>query len=218
MAIQSNGVAVSPNMIYIVWEGQILEMAANEQITVEEISDVTQHKMDYGSYVGDHVILRNKAYKFNGVVSNIKSYFMRKSERQDDNVTRSGDVKPNQKLVADYFSLLEKIRESRKVVTLAFDTQIDGGGIQDCIITSVNYKKSGKHGDAYLVEMSLVQIRKTESATFTQKREQTNPDLNESSTEGGLKATQESEKEVTGSLLYDIFKSPTPVKDEDGGT
>ena len=218
MVTRNTGLTVSPNMIYIIWEGQILEMAANEQISVDELSDVTQHKMDYGSYVGDHVILKNKTYKFNGVVSNIKSYFMRRSERQESDITISGDVKPNQKLVPEYFSLLDKIRKSRKVVTLAFDTQIDGGGIQDCIITSVNYKKSAKHGDAYLVEMTLVQIRKTESATFTQKREQANPDLNENSAEGGLKATQEAEDDVSSSLLLDIFKSTVPDKDEDGGS
>lgn len=204
-------------MIYIIWQGNILEMAANDKITITDNSDVTQYRMDYGSYIGDNVVNKNRKFSLSGVVSNIRSLLLAK--RGDGETT--GTAKPNQKTVSDYFQLLERIRDSRDVVTLAFDPQIDNGGAQDCIITQVSYTKTPQTGDAYMVNMNLEQIRKTESATFTTRREQANPDQNQDETKSGRKPTQEDDTPTQSSLL-DLTEGVRGLfgsgdEDDDGG-
>lgn len=169
-------------MVYIIWKGFILEMAANDSVKVQETSDISKHKLESGSYIGDHVVLQNKVYTISGMVSNITSHVL---SRQGAPTSKN-----NQRKVTDYFELLSKIRDSREVVTLAFDSQIDLGGIQSCIIKDINYSKSPNTGLAYMVNMTLEQLRITESPTVTTMRErQTAPDKNQEIIKGGRKTT-----------------------------
>ena len=193
-------------MIYVIWKGNILEMASNDKISITDLSDITQHKMEVGADVGDNVVLKNKVLRFSGLVSNIRSFYISRSSSSTNQGT-SGNIKRDQKLVSEYFQLLKDIRDSREVVAVAFDPQIDGGGLQDCLIKEVSYRREPKLGDAYMVDMTVEQIRRTSAATFNQRREQSNPELNGEENVGGRKTTQEGELPPSDSIVNGGIKA-----------
>ena len=178
-------------MVYIRWKEIFLELTVTTEVSVEEVSDVTQHPMEFGSNVADNLVNKNKRYRFKGMVSNISSYLITMPESEEDDATFSGDLKPRQKRVTDYFADLERVRKARDLVTFYFDPQLDNDGISNCVITRINYRRQPDHGNAYLVDIELEQVRVSERANTFEEREQTDPNLTSGETEGASTSTKE---------------------------
>ncbi len=208
-------------MIRILWKGEVLEMASNDKVSISDVSDVTRNKLEEGAYVGDNVVIQNKQYNFTGLVSNFKSFSYRRNSIANSLLPElvgqvgaqiqnrlgfspimkvTGDPKTDQKFVPEYFALLQKIRDSREVVTFQFDEQIAAGGVKDCIITKADYERRPDLGDAYMVDISLTQIRRTAAVSFSERKESAVPDISEDGTDGGLKPTQEDTTPPTNSI------------------
>lgn len=178
-------------MVYIIWRDEVLQMAVNDSVTVSKNSDITKYKTEFGSDTTDNLVNQNNTYKITGMVSNITSFVITKDESEEESTNISGSVKPNQKYITEYFSLLERIRQSKEVVSLFFDSQVDNGGVGDCIIKSVEYTRSSRVGNAYMVNMTVEQIRRSKAVKFTQRREMDDPDQTQEEVRGGVKTTQE---------------------------
>ena len=175
-------------MVFITWADTILELTVTTEVSVDEISEVVQHPMQFGSDVADHIINKNKRYRFRGMVSNIKSFIIKFTDPSGGN-NASGSLKPNQKSVVEYFKDLDALRNSKSLVTFNFDPQVDKGGIINCVITKINYTRQPSHGDAYLVDIELEQVRVQESVSVYEKRSLKNVALNAAKENAGKNTT-----------------------------
>lgn len=194
------------SIVYIEWQdgnrNVFLELTVTTEVSVDEISQVTEHPVQAGFDIADHLINKNKKYSIKGMVSNIKSYLISVPEDQEGNRFISGTIKPNQKNVTDYFSEIDKLRKSKSLVKFYFDPQIDNDGIPNCVLTKINYTRQPSHGNAYLLNLELEQVRVSTSVSLYEERNLANKDLNDGEQSKGANSTVSDEPSIT--LLTNI--------------
>lgn len=192
-------------MIYIQTGDIILEMSVTTDIEIIYNSDVTQHKLEQGFSIADHIVNRNKKFTIKGLVTDVK--VIRILEEDQTEVFERDTV-------VTFFEDIEALRANKDLVTFYFDPRLNqSSGISNCVLKNVRFSSNVEHGGAYTVNMEVEQVRVTESATVTEVKRQENPDQTEDEAKGSDQSTVQS---PVGSILGDVFGVVEPPEEPNG--
>ena len=127
-------------------DGYEIDIAETESHVFE--SDVTEHPVETGSVVTDHVRNKPAIISFQGVVSNtpIGELAVRRGMTDETSGIRPGD---------DAYARLIAIREARQPVTI----ETSRGVFADMVMQSLSEPRDPTTGDAFVFQVTFKQIR-----------------------------------------------------------
>jgi hypothetical protein len=140
-----------------------LEVDATLTDSVTGSNELTQHPIETGSTVSDHVIVKPRQYRMEGIVSNAPASG---AERVDavraDWAGLDGDSPTGKTNKVDgAYSLLEEMLQLRDVVTVATPLRV----YTDMVMVSLQITRDRNTGDALHFTAEFQQVIKAKSAT-----------------------------------------------------
>ncbi len=184
-------------MIYIVTGDIILEMSVTTDIDISYNSDVTQHKLEQGFSIADHITNKNKRFSIKGLVTDVKVY-------RTFTLLPSDSLEGTRDIVVTFFEDVEAIRQNRELVTFYFDPRLNqSSGVKNCVLKNVRFTSDVAHGGAYTVNMEVEQVRVTEAAESIVTKRQANPDNTDNESKNGNQS--KNEEDITKSLPNIFF-------------
>lgn len=140
-----------------------LEVDATLSEVVSSASELTQHPIETGATVSDHVIERPREYRMEGVITNAP---LSVSDRLDAGRIAWADLSSSSPAgtgnkVDGAYSLLEQMKASRDVVTIRTPLRI----FTDMVMVSLQVTRDPKTGDALQFSAAFQQVRKAKSVT-----------------------------------------------------